>query len=231
MCGRYGRRGDKQKIAEAFHVRAGLEEVDFGETFDAAPGSLQPVVTKKNDERELTIMRWGFKLPDRLLFNVRSEGVTSANFWKDKFASTRCIVPASSYFEWQDCDTKPKPKYEIEVPGREYFGIAGVWAPWKNPKTNQWENTFSTFTSEPNALIEKIHIRQPVILEPRDFEEWLSPADRPACPLAARHVGRRDEDDPPIPAANGRPGWADSDEGPLRLAPYRQHIRAVISNI
>lgn len=183
MCGRYGRRGDKQKIAEAFHVRAGLEEVDFGETFDAAPGSLQPVVTKKNDERGLAIMRWGFKLPDRLLFNVRSEGVTSANFWKDKFASTRCIVPASSYFEWQDCDTKPKPKYEIEVSGHEYFGIAGVWAPWKNPKTDQWENTFSTFTSEPNALIEKIHIRQPVILEPRDFEEWLSPAERPPVHL------------------------------------------------
>ena len=183
MCGRYGRRGDKQKIAEAFHVGAGLEEVDFGETFDAAPGSLQPVVTKKNDERGLAIMRWGFKLPDRLLFNVRSEGVTSANFWKDRFASTRCIVPASSYFEWPDCDTKPKPKYEIEVSGREYFAIAGVWAPWKNPKTDQWENTFSTFTSEPNALIEKIHIRQPVILEPRDFEEWLSPAERPPVHL------------------------------------------------
>jgi putative SOS response-associated peptidase YedK len=63
MCGRYGRCGDKQKIAEAFHVRAGLEEVPFGETFDAAPGSLQPVVTKKNnDERGLAIMRWDFKL-------------------------------------------------------------------------------------------------------------------------------------------------------------------------
>jgi putative SOS response-associated peptidase YedK len=184
MCGRYGRRGDKQKIAEAFHVTAGLEEVDFDETTDAAPGSLQPVITGKDgDERELAIMRWGFKLPDRLLFNVRSEGAASANFWKDKFASSRCIVPASSYFEWQNCDTKPKPKFEIDVPGREYFGIAGVWAPWKNPKTGQGEKTFSTFTSEPNALIQKIHLRQPVIIEPRDIEEWLSPAERPPIHL------------------------------------------------
>jgi putative SOS response-associated peptidase YedK len=50
-----------------------------------------------------------------------------------------------------------------------------MWAPWKNPKTDEWEKTFATFTSEPNALIEKIHIRQPIVIEPRDFEEWLRP--------------------------------------------------------
>jgi len=181
MCGRYGRRGDKQKIAEAFSVNGGLDEVDFEQTFDAAPGSIQPVVLAQNGERSLSLMRWGFKLPDRLLFNVRSEGVTAANFWKEKFSAARCIVPASSYFEWQD--RAPKSKYEISVPGREYFGIAGVWALWKNPKTHDWERTFSTFTSQPNALMEKIHARQPVILEPRDYEEWLSPAERPPVHL------------------------------------------------
>jgi putative SOS response-associated peptidase YedK len=183
MCGRYGRRGDKQKIAEAFQIHAGLEETDFEETFDAAPGSVQPVVLTDHGERSLSLMRWGFKLADRLLFNIRSEGVTSANFWKDKFANTRCIVPATSYFEWQDCDMKPEPKYEIEVPGRAYFGIAGVWGLWKNPRTHDWEKTFSTFTSEPNTLIERLHIRQPVILEPRDYEEWLLPAQRPPIHL------------------------------------------------
>jgi putative SOS response-associated peptidase YedK len=203
MCGRYGRRGDKQKVAEAFHVKGGLEEEDFGETFDAAPGSIQPVVMTDAGERSLSLMRWGFKLPDRLLFNVRSEGVTTAEFWKEKFAENRCIVPASSYFEWQDCDTKPKPKYEIEVPGREYFGIAGVWAPWKNPKTEQWEKTFSTFTSEPNGLIEEIHIRQPIILEPSEFEEWLSPSERP--PVHLLRVMPEEEMkmtflNPPVPA-------------------------------
>jgi putative SOS response-associated peptidase YedK len=58
------------------------------------------------------------------------------------------LFRASSYFEWQDFDAKHKPKYEIEIP----VGIATVWAPWKNPKTDQWEKTFSTFTSEQNAL-------------------------------------------------------------------------------
>jgi len=116
MCGRYERRGDKQAIAEAFHVKNSLEGVDFGETYDAAPGSEQPVMNLNDaGERSLAIMRWGFKLPDRLLFNARSEGVTEAKFWKDKFAEHRCIVPASAYFEWQDCGkNQPKPKYEIK---------------------------------------------------------------------------------------------------------------------
>jgi hypothetical protein len=39
MCGRYERRGDKQKIAEAFHTKGGLDDFDFGEDLDCAPGS------------------------------------------------------------------------------------------------------------------------------------------------------------------------------------------------
>jgi putative SOS response-associated peptidase YedK len=115
MCGHYGRRGDKQKIAEAFHVKAGLDEVDFGKGFDCAPGSEQPVVYINEDgERAIGIMRWGFKLPDRLLFNARAQGVTGANVWREKFSNNRCIVPASSFFEWKG-KKAPKPKYEITV--------------------------------------------------------------------------------------------------------------------
>ena len=184
MCGRYGRRGDKQKIAEAFHVKGGLEEVDFGEDFDCAPGSIQPVVwTNEEGERALSLMRWGFKLPDRLLFNARSEGVAKANFWKEKFATNRCIIPASSFFEWQDTKNTPKRKYEITVLGRELFGIAGVWAEWRNPNTEKWEKTFATFTSEPNGIMQPIHDRQPVILAPADFKEWLSRSERPPVHL------------------------------------------------
>src|SRR5229473_2119993 len=170
MCGRYKRRSDKQRIAEAFQVSVGLEELYLDPEDDIAPGSLQPVVlSNQEDERQIELMRWGFKLPDRLLFNARSEGVAKANFWKDKFATNRCIIPASSFFEWQDTKNTPKRKYEITVLGRELFGIAGVWAEWKNPNTDRWEKTFATFTSEPNAIMQPIHDRQPIILAPADF--------------------------------------------------------------
>ena len=180
MCGRYRRRSDKQRIAEAFHVGMGLEELYLEPEDDIAPGSVQPVVlTGESGEREIALMRWGFKLPDRLLFNARSEGIEQASFWKESFQKRRCIVPADAVVEWQQGEgRKKKPKYEVVIPGREPFGMAGVWKPWKNPKTGEWEKTFAVITGEPNEVTQPIHPRLTTILDPRDYEEYLATGDR-----------------------------------------------------
>jgi putative SOS response-associated peptidase YedK len=187
MCGRY-EAGQKQKIAEAFHVRVELEDLYFGAGVECSPGSIQPVVylnhRKQGDgEREIGLMRWGFKLPDRLLFNARAEGVADSNFWGAMFRERRCIVPASSFFEWRKTGTEPRPKYRLSVKGRGVFGMAGVWSPWMNPKTGQWEDTFSILTSDANGKMGEIHDRQPVILEPREYGEWLAESERPPVHL------------------------------------------------
>jgi len=57
MCGRFGRKGEKQKIATAFHVKGGLDEVDFEDDDDARPGSIQPVI-KMGEDGELTHGMW-----------------------------------------------------------------------------------------------------------------------------------------------------------------------------
>jgi putative SOS response-associated peptidase YedK len=184
MCGRYRRRSDKQRIAEAFAVGTGLEDLYLEPEDDIAPGSMQPVVLMSQDgERAIALMRWGFKLPDRLLFNARSEGIEQATFWKDSFLERRCIVPADSIFEWKAVERGKKPKYEIAVPGSEPFGMAGVWKVWMNPKTQQWEKTFAVLTGEPNELVQPIHSRMTTILERRDYAEYLAPADRPPLHL------------------------------------------------
>ncbi len=183
MCGRYGRRGDKQKIAEAFHVKADLEHTGFEEDNDAAPGSVQPVVLiNRNGERDLSLMRWGFKMPKALLFNTRSDTAAASKFWREKLADKRCIIPASSFFEWQG-EKGSKTKYEITLPWHPLFGMAGVWAPWKNPKTGKWEDTFSIFTTDNNTLLAPVHDRQPVILEAHEYDEWLSESERPPVHL------------------------------------------------
>jgi putative SOS response-associated peptidase YedK len=179
MCGRYKRRSDKQHIAEAFQVSVGLEELYLGPEDDIAPQSFQPVIHLNEDgERQIELMRWAFKLPDRLLFNARSEGIEDANFWKESFIERRCIVPGDAVFEWQDVKNGKKPKYEFTLPGKEPFGMAAVWKLWKHPKTNQWERTFAVLTGEPNGLMEPIHPRMTTFLEPRDYPEYLAPAER-----------------------------------------------------
>ena len=184
MCGRYQRRSDKQRIAEMFQVGVGLEELYLEPEEDIAPGSVQPVVlTNGEGERQIEMMRWGFKLPDRLFFNARSEGIDTAKFWSERFKSGRCIVPADTFFEWVKVRNGPKPKYEFTVPGQQPFGMAGVWSAWKNPKTEAWEDTFAIITGDANSVMRPVHDRQPIILEPREYTEYLAPTERPPIHL------------------------------------------------
>jgi hypothetical protein len=63
MCGRFGRRADKQRIAEWMqtHNTDVFDDSYLAPSYNVAPQSFQPVVRLSPDtgERELTIMRWG----------------------------------------------------------------------------------------------------------------------------------------------------------------------------
>jgi putative SOS response-associated peptidase YedK len=61
--------------------------------------------------------------------------------------------------------------------------MAGLWGPWQNPKTGQWENTLAVITTDPNTKMAEIHNRQPVILDPREYAEWLEESERPPVHL------------------------------------------------
>jgi len=73
MRGRYRRKSDKQCIAEVSSVRVGLDDLPYENGDDLRPQSLQPVIlTNDAGERQIELMRWAFKLPDRGLVVFRS---------------------------------------------------------------------------------------------------------------------------------------------------------------
>jgi putative SOS response-associated peptidase YedK len=184
MCGRYRRRSTKEKIAELFEVEHGLEEFEIEPADNIAPGSVQPVVYNTQEgERRIAPMRWGFRLPDRFLFNTRSEGVERSRFWQAAFRERRCIVPADSFFEWTHDDSRAKAKFEFTVRDGDLFGMAGLWSPWLNPRTGQWEQTFSILTGEANEAMRPIHDRQPEILSPSEYADYLASSPRPPVHL------------------------------------------------
>jgi putative SOS response-associated peptidase YedK len=62
MCGRYGRRADKQYIAEHYKLRDwGEDGAPIGSNCNITPDSFQPVVRLNHEtgERELSTMKWG----------------------------------------------------------------------------------------------------------------------------------------------------------------------------
>jgi len=190
MCGRYKfYRSDKWAIAKKFGVR--IEDIpDYADEIDNAPGSWRSAIQIENDERMWTGMRWGFDMTiqgkTKTVFNTKVEGVMESKLWKPRFVKNRCIIPATGFIEWKKVDGKRvpgAPKFDITVTDQECFGFAGLWGTWTNPKTRLVEKTFSIFTTDPNEMFAEYHNRQPVILEPGEFEEWLAPSERPPAHL------------------------------------------------
>jgi putative SOS response-associated peptidase YedK len=180
MCGRYTRNAAWRIIAQYLKmpIIEEFSDIRIEPSMDCRPGSLQPVVRLNDDgEREMVLMRWGFKLSIqgkmKLVFNTKSEGVMTSRLWKKRFEQARCLVPASAFLEWEN-----KVKTAISIQGQEFIIMAGLWGDWTNPTTKEVEPTFSIFTTEPNAAMQSIHNRQPVILDPAEYDEWLAPAER-----------------------------------------------------
>ena len=188
MCGRYGRRGDKQRIAEWMqtHDTNVFEEVDetpIAPSYNVAPQSFQPVVRLNPDsgKRELIVMRWGLvpfwskdgKAPFSTI-NAKSESVETSPAFREAWRRRRCLVPADWFYEWQRLDEKNKQPFAISQKDDAMFAFAGLWDSWKDKSTGQKLRTFTILTTDPNELMEPIHNRMPVILHPRDYDRWLA---------------------------------------------------------
>jgi putative SOS response-associated peptidase YedK len=185
MCGRYVRRGDKQRIAEAFHVRAGIDGLALPpDDYNIAPSTFQPVIRESREDgsREMVLMRWGLipfftkQLSDikgMSTINAKAETVRTSPTWREPFKKRRCLVPASAFYEWKAVDAKTKQPYAITVSDASLFAFAGLWDAWKDGQ-GHWLQSFTICTTTANELMSSIHTRMPVILHPRDYDRWLS---------------------------------------------------------
>ena len=117
MCGRYQRRSDKQRIADAFALGNvdGLA-IELAPDYNVAPQTMQPVIVWDQEfgTRTLHMMFWRF-LPRYVTdpkqfklstINAKSETLLSNNVWRDSFLRRRCLVPVDTFIEWRK-DGKP----------------------------------------------------------------------------------------------------------------------------
>jgi putative SOS response-associated peptidase YedK len=54
------------------------------------------------------------------------------------------------------------------------MSMAGIWTAWR-AGTPEEQRSFSIMTTVANSFMEKIHDRMPVILDPKQFDDWLDP--------------------------------------------------------
>lgn len=149
-----------------------------------------PVVSSASSQT-IDPFRWGF-VPKHIAsedeakeylkqypsFNAISEDVqTKATYREAWVKGQRCLIPVSSFTEWQH-QPIPGKKAVNKIPYRigtkePTFSLGGLWT-----ETALGYRTYTILTTKANPMMEVIHNtkkRMPVII-PRDMEEfWLSP--------------------------------------------------------
>ena len=193
MCGRYLRRSDKQRIAEAFRLGELPESLVLPPDYNVAPTSMQPVIRLNRDtgEREIVLMRWGLipyfaksaaDFKGFSTINAKAETVTERAMWRRPFEKRRCLVLADGFYEWQKIDPKTKRPFAYTLSNGEPFAFAGLWDAWKDPANGEWLQTFAVITTDANELTANVHDRMPVILHARDYDRWLARGEAEQLP-------------------------------------------------
>lgn len=187
MCGRYVTPNDRA-MESYFHLgrhnwSAGLNR------YNVAPTTQVPIVYSVHGETVGNSARWGLiptwwkdEVPPSLTFNARSEEAATKPTWRQSMRSARCLMPAKGWYEWNENEPalslsgrKGRQPYYFHCPGEDVMAIAGLWSLWKSSEGVEVLSC-ALLTKEAGAAnIAKIHHRMPVVLDPSQFDAWLSP--------------------------------------------------------
>src|SRR5580765_8089650 len=104
MCGRYTLQIEAKSNAKLMGY-FGDDVSKIPNNFNVAPTQTMPVIVKTDKGNQLELMHWG--IPRLLgkdlvkeLINTRSDKAFE-RFWGNTVKHRRCLIPASSFFEWK----------------------------------------------------------------------------------------------------------------------------------
>ena len=233
MCGRASLVVSMDRLRSRFGADPTRVAEDYVPNYNIAPGEGLVVVTNEEPETMDVfewgfVPDWADD-PDDIPnpINARSETASEKPMFRDAFDHRRCLVLADGFYEWQGSRGSKQP-YRVCRTDREPFAFAGLWSHWKPREgvgTEAGQTTLATdggtgripdgddagedrwtttiLTTSANSVVEHIHERMPVILEPDEEDEWLTGTPEeaasvldphPAEPLEAYPVSTRVND-------------------------------------
>jgi putative SOS response-associated peptidase YedK len=190
MCGRYSNAKDLAELMKL--VDAVMRVAFFGPRYNIAPTQMAPVIFMEKQHPAMKLMRWGLipswakdESTGNALINARVETLNTRAAFRQAYQQRRCLVPADSFFEWQERDGKRQP-FRIMLKSGEPFCFAGLWERWikapsprqpdtdlEEPLPSQTVESFTIITTQANETMAPLHHRMPVIVEPAHYRWWL----------------------------------------------------------
>jgi putative SOS response-associated peptidase YedK len=181
MCGRYAFLLPPEAMAALFKV---LNEVDYPPRYNITPTQPIIVVLERQGKRTAELFRWGFvpgwvKDPREfsLLINARAESMTEKPSFRDAVRNSRCVIPATGYYEWMTGADGVRRPYYIESNETGTMAFAGLYSTWAGPNGEEVD-TVCIVTVDPNLEISGVYDRMPAILRGQDaIDAWLNTRD------------------------------------------------------
>lgn len=124
---------------------------------------------------ELRTMVWGFPFKPRdakpeskprPVNNARADKLDSF-MWRYSFAERRCLIPVTAFAE-SEGPKGGKTRTWFSLPDQPVFAVAGIWR-----DTAEWGPAYSMIMTEACLHVADVHDRMPVILERKDWADWL----------------------------------------------------------
>ena len=178
MCGRFSLAATGEEVAAHYQ----LPEVPFvAPRYNVAP--TQPVAAvrlNQSGERELTFFQWGL-IPSwakdpamgSKMINARAETAAEKPAFRAAFKRRRCLLPSTGFYEWLQLEGRKQPMY-IHPTDDKSRSLAGWREMWPDPEGGL-RAPGTILPTTPKALMESIHNRMPVVLDPLDYATWLDP--------------------------------------------------------
>ncbi len=188
MCGRYRlKRHWEQDLVGTWRFIVAKIDLDE-ERADVRPTDEMPIIRLEDHRPIMEMRRWGIlrlmpgapshrtgepgKLVKKPLHNAKSETAAILPTFRKAFAGGRCLVPISSWYEWPAL-ASGKQRVEISQLDQKTMFAAGLYETGKDFKSGRPVLTFLMLTTKPNEFLGNIRDRSPLILDPRDYENWL----------------------------------------------------------
>lgn len=135
-----------------------------------APTNLVMSVVKDMETFKLKNYFWGIQFDKTkkspLIFNSRIETIREKKYWTQLFYRSRCLLPATAFYEWKEFNKKKIP-HRIFLPDEDFFFIPSIFLKMED------YYYISMITTEPNTFMKKIHNRMPVILNKKEGINFL----------------------------------------------------------
>lgn len=187
MCGRYYFDINEKELREiGKEIQTSLyEDFKTGEIF---PTNRVPIIIGDNNNITPYIAKWGLPKWDNkgVIINARVENLHERKTFKKLINSRRCIIPASSYFEWKKDENHINKKYEFRNTDSILYmaGLYNVFSENNQGKqlslfenNNQDFLAFTIITKEANGYVSSIHNRMPLIFTKKEMQMWLNGYD------------------------------------------------------